>query len=696
MTGEAVIDDKDKELIYTAIDRGLATLYQTGAFTARDAGFGKSLAERVINSSYLSDTQYWYGLKMLQGYQGVLKHHGLVVPPLTVLPAPNKVAKPFVAKQQKEAKPLSVRGSSAVIEKQIVLTIASESDNIAADLILAIPEVTHDEKQNRWIAPISSAEYVLKFLPNFQHDRLLAAIVKKQRLLARIGRSPGLEASIEVLREYGCESHVHFDVNLANDAKLKKFQRAGVYHMVRSDGRVLLCDEMGLGKTIQAIAYMQIEKEKRPVLVVCKSTIKTNWSREIKKFLSDGNQAHIIRGRTPYVLPDADIYIINYEILSDWAGYLSKMAIKIAVADECHMIRNPKSGMNKAFRKITKDVPHVIMSTATPMENGPEDLWAFLSIVAPHAWQSKKTFAERYTKTKNIKVKRKFKRSDGSTYERQITVPKSEGAMNLKELYRRASPYLVRRLMKDVESEIPPKIRSTIVLEMSEVDRKRYDDALQELYDEIDALGEGERPNHFKLMHRTTQLAADAKIAQVVEWVKDFTRSGEKLILYTKNVNILERYLEELPGSFRIDGSTPVDKRQSIIDEFEKSTDRFVLVANIDAAAEGFNANFVDAIVFSQFDYRPTRHDQCEGRGRRIGKTSVLNCVYFVAEDTIEEEIMQILARKLEVIDEALNGEESEHKFTNQDVGREVLAKIIARRRAQKARQKNNEQRVAA
>ena len=397
----------------------------------------------------------------------------------------------------------------------------------------------------------------------------------------------------------------------------------------------------------------------------------------------DNKRTHIIRGRTNYSLPDADIYIINYDILRDWDDYLSDIGIKIAVADECHMIRNPDSISCKAFKKIIEHVPHVIMSTGTPMENSPSDLWTYLNIVAPHAWESRSTFEDRYTKKKKIKVVKKIKGKNGKVYERTFEVPKISGAMNLDELYDRSSPYLIRRMMKHVESEIPPKIRSTIVLEMPQEYRDMYNAALEELYAEIDALdGENEHPNFFKLMHKTTQVAANAKIDQIVDWVNDYTRHGEKIILFTKNVSVLEVFLKKLPGFLRIDGSVAVEKRQLIIDQFKTDPKIRGIVANIDAAAEGYNANEASAIVFAQLDFRPTRLDQCEARGRRIGKKDALMCIYFIAENTIEENIMSILGKKLDMIDAALNGEESDLKFSTEDVGWEVLAKLIAQRKA--------------
>ncbi len=99
---------------------------------------------------------------------------------------------------------------------------------------------------------------------------------------------------------------------------LLPFQKAGVAFLEMNGGDAIIGDEMGLGKTIQAIAYLALHPELRPALIVVPASLKPNWRREIDKWLTVKKETHIINGKTPLALPNADIYIINYDLVGSW------------------------------------------------------------------------------------------------------------------------------------------------------------------------------------------------------------------------------------------------------------------------------------------------------------------------------------------------------------------------------------------
>ena len=117
--------------------------------------------------------------------------------------------------------------------------------------------------------------------------------------------------------------------------KLYPFQIKGVSFIEEHNGRALVADQMGLGKTIEALGYIQLHRNKSPVLIVCPASLKFNWQNEIEKWLPDPS-VEILSG-TKIWEPKAEIVIINYDILSAWLAELKKIDVKILVFDECFM-----------------------------------------------------------------------------------------------------------------------------------------------------------------------------------------------------------------------------------------------------------------------------------------------------------------------------------------------------------------------
>ena len=136
-------------------------------------------------------------------------------------------------------------------------------------------------------------------------------------------------------------------------AKLYPYQTEGV-KVALERNRILLADEMGLGKTIQALAYLQARKEIRPAVIVCPASLKINWLRECEKFLDDcpENQAVVLSGKTPASV-QGNIFIINYDILSDWLPVLKPKAV---IGDEAHYIKNSKVQI-QGLRSYVKQNP---------------------------------------------------------------------------------------------------------------------------------------------------------------------------------------------------------------------------------------------------------------------------------------------------------------------------------------------------
>ena len=119
-----------------------------------------------------------------------------------------------------------------------------------------------------------------------------------------------------------------------NGLALYDYQKHGVQFIEHRNGRVLIADEMGLGKTVQALTWLDMNPSIRPALVVCPSSLKVNWEREVKKWVHHRARVMTLYGTTPEQL-HGDIIIINYDILYKWVRTLQNYNFKCIVADEC-------------------------------------------------------------------------------------------------------------------------------------------------------------------------------------------------------------------------------------------------------------------------------------------------------------------------------------------------------------------------
>ena len=235
------------------------------------------------------------------------------------------------------------------------------------------------------------------------------------------------------------------------------YQRAGIaYAMVRP--AVLIGDEMGLGKTIQAIGIINADPTIQKVLVVCPASLKINWARELAKWLVRPASVAIANG----AFPAADIVVVNYDVLKKHSEAIQSRAWDMLVVDECHYIKNPKA--QRTTLALGIKARRRVFLTGTPICNRPAELWTLVQSLDPSGLgRSWRGFHERYAGAFQHYVRT----GRGSKMIWDVS-----GASNLDELQDRLrASVMVRRLKKDVLTELPPKRR--VVRELARTGAER-------------------------------------------------------------------------------------------------------------------------------------------------------------------------------------------------------------------------------
>lgn len=425
---------------------------------------------------------------------------------------------------------------------------------------------------------------------------------------------------------------------------LYSFQEAGVAFIEAMKGRCVLGDEMGLGKTIQVLAWLEINPQLRPAIIVTPATLKYNWSNEINSTLS--KPAHIIlHGKKPALI-GSDIIIINYDILGAWLKALSKIKAKVLITDEAHYYKNSAAQRTKAVKTLARLIPHFIAVTGTPIVNKPIEFYNMLKILDTEKLVPNKfAFGIRYCAAKNTGF--------GMDY---------SGSSNSIELHALLKQhFMIRRLKKDVLKELPPKTRSYIPMQID--NQQEYNVAesdfinwLKEIKGEAVARSAAGAETLVQIGY-LKRLAAEGKIKQIIQWVKDFLETGEKLVVFAVHRTIIQALMNEFGSiAVKIDGGTAQKKRASIVTRFQTDDSVRLFVGNIKAAGVGITLTAASNMAIIELPWSPGELIQAEDRIHRLTQDNRVAINYLLAKGTIEEKIAALLDSKIKVLDAVLDG----------------------------------------
>ena len=451
--------------------------------------------------------------------------------------------------------------------------------------------------------------------------------------------------------------------------ELYPFQRKGVAFIEDREGRALIADDMGLGKTAQALAWLMLRKEESlPALVVTPANVKMKWGREIDKWTDI--PYWILSGRDHHQkMPSAklgtgstdgkDITLINYDIVDGWLEILQGVGFKTVILDEVHYIKNSKALRTKAIKKLSKKADYLIELSGTPITNRPIEFWNALSILRkdlfPYYWGFVNKYCGGYQQ--QVYVKGKF----GQPTTRTVTDKK--GASNTKELHEiLTKTIMLRRKKSEVLPDLPDKTISVIPIPID--NRDEYDRAEANLAlwiaEQEGKIVSKDYPIWLARFEKLKQIAARGKIKAALNWIEDFLVTGEKLVTFAVHHEILDT-LNEYPfetKSVKIDGRTPTNKRDEIAQQFQTDEEIGLFIGGLRAVKEGMDLFAASNSCFLELGWTPGEHNQAEDRLHRIGQKNAVTAWYLVAENTIEEEIAEILDEKRAVLTMILDGEE--------------------------------------
>jgi hypothetical protein len=451
-------------------------------------------------------------------------------------------------------------------------------------------------------------------------------------------------------------------------AELRPYQHAGYawlsFLLSHGIGGVL-ADDMGLGKTLQVLTTIAAARDAAdgpPFLVVAPTSVVGNWAAEAAKFTPSLRAATI--GSTSVKDPglvartaaSADIVVTSYALLRLDAPAYTDLPWAALVLDEAQFVKNPQSQTHRVAVDLRAPVKFAI--TGTPLENGLTDLWALFHIVAPGLLSSWSGFGDDYVKP--------------------LGSPDLRGAARAEltaRLRRRIRPLMLRRTKESVAADLPPKQEQVVRVTLDPAHRALYERTLNrerlKVLDLIDDLARN-RMIVFRSLTLLRMLAlspalvagagpsddagssADAvpsaKLDLLLDELEQLAAEGRRALVFSQFTSFLRMVsaaLDDRGIAYEyLDGSTR--RRPEVIDRFRNGTAPAFLIS---LKAGGFGLTLTEADTVFVLDpwWNPAAENQAVDRTHRIGQTRSVNVQRFIAEDTIEEKVLALAAKKAEL-----------------------------------------------
>ncbi len=597
-------------------------------FSRFDHELGVSLAQ----AETWTPRQAYVAHRIATKYRRQLQDAGIALPPAPVIPAPSTTPRRAAPGFRAE-----IRG------EMVMLTSSGFPGEVAVAAVRQVTGRTFSKSPTpAWWVPMSSASELLRLISNgYAHAdvSVLGAIraeLVRQAKAASASQQIDAEISIDGL-----------------GGELRPFQRAGVAY-ASEHRRCFIADEMGLGKTVQALATLW-QLKAFPAVVVCPASLKLNWEREARKWLPRLRQIEVLEGGKGRINPGAGLVILNYDILDAWRDRLVAFAPKSMTFDECHYLKSRTAQRTKAARSLgaMPSLASVLMLSGTPVVNSPAELITQLEILGRlrelGGW---KGFTSRYLIADYWGG---FKR----------------GGKNLEELNAamRSKGIYIRRLKKDVLTELPEKQRVRVPIQLAspaayqktlKATAKRIAEARAE---KLRAKRELREPEGWALAAAVTAItelrkaAALGKLEAACRWLVDMAVQT-KVVVFAHHREIVLRLAEELKAPVVMGDMKPED-RQASVDRFQSDPECRAIVLNLRAGGVGLTLTAASNVVFVESGFTPADNDQAEDRCHRMGQRDSVTAWYLEAAGTIDEWLADLIAEKRKTVDATTEGSET-------------------------------------
>jgi DNA excision repair protein ERCC-6 len=485
----------------------------------------------------------------------------------------------------------------------------------------------------------------------------------------------------------------------------------------------ILGDEMGLGKTVQAISLISSlhysKKLTKPVIIICPATLMKQWVDEFHTWWpglrvtilhssgsgmlnvrrEDSVERHLERNdrrsATSLTKPavkatkkiinrvvnsgGGEVLITTYSGFKTYQELLCPVTWDYAVLDEGHKIRNPDAGITVACKQL-RTKRRLILS-GTPIQNNLVELWSLFDFIFPMKLGTLDVFKRQFEFP--------IKQGGYANADNLAIRTASKCAEVLKDTI---SPYLLQRYKIDVAADLPSKTERVLFCKLTPQQRSSYKKYLQS--QDLHLIQSGRKHpmtgidrlrkicNHPDLVYHLDQkqvgddygaASKSGKMLVTENLLSIFKSAGNKTLLFAQQrimLDILENHIKTLSGINyrRMDGNTPIKRRQELVDEFNRDPDIQVFLLTTKVGGLGLNLTGADRVIIYDPDWNPSTDIQARERAWRLGQNKAVQIFRLLMTGTIEEKIYHRQIHKTFLTDKVLKDPKSRQAFALQDI----------------------------
>ncbi len=443
-------------------------------------------------------------------------------------------------------------------------------------------------------------------------------------------------------------------------AELRPYQEDGFRWMARLaewEGGACLADDMGLGKTIQTLGILLHRSATGPALVVCPVSVVSNWIAESQRFapilnirtLNSGNRQEIMEQ-----LSAGDVLITSYGLLQSEEKLFIEKEFATIILDEAHVIKNFATKTSKVTMQLKGSFR--VALTGTPLQNHLGEIWNLFNFINPGLLGTIQHFNDSFVK------------------------PDDESAR--KYLRKLIAPFILRRTKSAVLDELPPKTEIVKRIQLSDAEMAFYEALRRQALANIE-LGEGNQGmKHLQVLAEITKLRqascnpllvdanikiASSKLATFLDIVDELIENKHRALVFSQfvtHLKIVREALDKKGIKYQyLDGSTSLPERERNVKRFQAGEGELFLIS-LKAGGLGLNLTAADYVIHMDPWWNPAVEDQASDRAHRIGQSRPVTIYRLVAENTIEEKIIQLHNTKRDMAESLLEGSDQSAKMS--------------------------------
>jgi len=430
---------------------------------------------------------------------------------------------------------------------------------------------------------------------------------------------------------------------------LRAYQKAGhswlkMLAKYRLNG--ILADEMGLGKTVQTLSVLSSAPADSCSLVICPKTLLYNWAAEIEKFhtnirylVVEGNREE---RQTLLSTPNVQLIIMSYSLVLNEINTLKQMPFHWVILDEAQNIKNVTAQRTSAIKKLQAN--HRLALSGTPFENDLTELWSIFDFLMPGYLGSLSAFKKEY-------------------------IHSELAEKNRQRLHKAVSPFILRRIKKDVLLELPDKQEQVSWCKLNPLQEKLYLQILDNVKQKLFPDRKPEETNYIHILAALTKLRQvcnhphlanpdilpdpelSAKLELLMELVQDSLNSGHKILIFSQFVSMLRIIRAEMDKQgldyAYLDGQTK--ERMAQVNRFNQDPQLRLFLISLKAGGTGLNLSSANTVILFDPWWNPMVEAQAIDRAHRIGQVNKVNVFRLITLGTVEEKIMKLQQGKREL-----------------------------------------------